>query len=67
MIGEAYKYLGGDSFLDSHLIKGNLYTISNISEVDGNDFVTFLETDRASYIYTLEKTLKISLKKENLN
>ena len=58
MIGEVYKYLGGDSFLDGHLIVGGFYTIENVGEVDGNKFVTFNETKRASYTHTLEKHFK---------
>lgn len=58
MIGDVYKYLGGDSFLDCHLIVGSFYTIENVGEIDGSEFVTFNETKRASYIYILETHFK---------
>ena len=58
MIGEVYKYLGGDSFLDGYLTVGEFYTINSMGEVDGNEFVTFKQTNRASYIHILEKNFK---------
>lgn len=58
MIGEIYRYLGGDSFLDGHLEIGGFYTIESVAELDGNKFATFKETNRASYIHTLETHFK---------
>lgn len=58
MIGEIYKYSGGDSFLDGHLEIGGFYTIESVGELDGNKFVTFNETKRASYIHILETHFK---------
>ena len=58
MIGEVYQYLGGDSFLDGYLKIGEFYTINSMGEVDGNGFVTFKGTDRASYLDILEKNFK---------
>lgn len=66
MIGEIYRYLGGDSFLDGHLVVGGFYTIESIGEIDGSKFVTFNETKRASYIHILESHFKNISKERDL-
>ncbi len=66
MIGEVHRYLGGDSFLDGHLEVGSFYTIESVFELDGNEFVTFNETKRASYIHILEANFKNISKERDL-
>lgn len=58
MIGDVYKYLGGDEFLDRYLMVGRFYTIHSMDEIDGKKFVTFEETNKASYIHILETHFK---------
>lgn len=66
MIGEIYRYLGGDPFLDGHLVVGSFYNIESVGEIDGNEFVTFNETKRACYINILMTHFKNISKERDL-
>lgn len=64
--GDILKYLGGESFLDQHLEIGKNYTIKSIGVVDGHKFMTFNDTNCASYCRDINKYFKNISKERDL-